>query len=128
MLDNFAFIAEYYVHAMADDNKNEKQQWFYFFDRSFKYIVRIGKLIQPIMSLPIKNMRGGLSDFRQRIIQLYEEHIGREMVDAELKSIYGGAEKTNAEFAALSWYTLARLWLEKNAEKKTIRGDIEKGD
>eukprot|EP01083_Nonionella_stella_P272754 925039_1 len=49
MLDNFAFIAEYYVHAMSDDNKNEKQQWFYFFDRSFKYFVRIGKLIKQLL-------------------------------------------------------------------------------
>eukprot|EP01083_Nonionella_stella_P243334 848014_1 len=137
MLDNFAFIAEYYVHAMADDNKNEKQQWFYFFDRSFKYIVRIGKLIQhfllesPREESPIQNMRGQRGvrrSFRARLIELYEEHIGVEIPDAALKSIYGGEARTTEQFAALSWYTLARLWLEKNAEKKTIRGDIEKGD
>eukprot|EP01083_Nonionella_stella_P243336 848027_1 len=138
MLDNFAFIAEYYVHAMADDNKNEKQQWFYFFDRSFKYIVRIGKLIQhfllesPREESPIQNMRGQRGvrrSFRARLIELYEEHIGVEIPDTELKSIYSGeARTTDQQFAAFNWYTLARLWLEKNAEKKTIRGDIEKGD
>eukprot|EP01084_Bolivina_argentea_P196719 337222_1 len=128
MLDNFAFIAEYYVHAMSDDNKNEKQQWFYFFDRSFKYIVRIGKLIQPL--LVSHSEPNDLSRFHANLIHLYTTHIGVEIPDTELKRIYRGERPiaTDEDFAGFDWYTLARLWLEKNAEKKTIRGDIEKGD
>eukprot|EP01084_Bolivina_argentea_P196722 337227_1 len=124
MLDNFAFIAEYYVHAMSDDNKNEKQQWFYFFDRSFKYIVRIGKLIQPLLW---KRGEPQLTEQQQRHNDLYITHIGVEITDTDLKRIYS-ARGGNEDFTAFNWYTLARLWLEKNAEKKTIRGDIEKGD
>eukprot|EP01083_Nonionella_stella_P137236 417612_1 len=128
MLDNFAFIAEYYVHAMSDDNKNEKQQWFYFFDRSFKYILRIGKLIQPL--LVSHSEPNDLSRFHANLIHLYRTHIGVEIPDTELKRIYRGERPiaTDEDFAGFDWYTLARLWLEKNAEKKTIRGDIEKGD
>eukprot|EP01083_Nonionella_stella_P050815 135060_1 len=122
MLDNFAFIAEYYVHAMSDDNKNEKQQWFYFFDRSFKYIVRIGKLIQPLLL-----NRAALTERGEHLNDLYIRHIGREIQKERLEAIYTDPP-ADADFAAFDWYTLARLWLEKNAEKKTIRGDIEKGD
>eukprot|EP01083_Nonionella_stella_P129737 393665_1 len=112
---------------MSDDNKNEKQQWFYFFDRSFKYIVRIGKLIQPLLW---KRGEPQLTEQEQRHNDLYITHIGVEMADTELKRIYrarGNEAPSNEDFAAFNWYTLARLWLEKNAEKKTIRGDVEKG-
>merc|ERR1719295_1728836 len=126
ILDNFAFIVEYYAHYTGEHGISKKMALFHFVDRSFKYIKRIGEQINALRT-KLTEKRGDA--------KIQPNHADTKGFfwdgDANAKVVAPDAAKyqdKDFKFEDLTWFELAQLWMQKrvvNNVKITIRGDIE---